>query len=251
MSDVCVVAITGASGGIGAAIALGLAKKGGYSIVLLARRKEELEKVALLCNGCAVAFVADCSIREQVAAAVAFSIQTFGKLDVFINNAGQGCSVRAMQMTDANIDDMMSANVKSAVYGMQEAAKVWKAHNVKGHIINVSSVLGRLPFPTPQAGIRSAYTGAKHFLNAITEVFRDDLAADGITVSLFSPGPVATDFGINASGVDSRHLPGTQDVQEVADVLIEECIVHRRVDVYSRPVYAEWVAKYYSVVSSR
>jgi short-subunit dehydrogenase len=102
-----------------------------------------------------------------------------------------------------------------------------------GQIVNVSSMLGRVPM----ASFRSAYNGAKHFLNAITANLRDELRGQypGITVSLVSPGVVATEFGVNAAygGPDSRTLPMSQPVEEVAEV-IERVIDTRAEDVYTR-----------------
>jgi NADP-dependent 3-hydroxy acid dehydrogenase YdfG len=139
---------------------------------------------------------------------------------------------------------MIQSNVKSALYGMQEVLPHFKARNA-GHIINVSSMLGRVPFFMP----RSAYCGAKHFLNALTATFRDELRQTypGIQVSLVSPGVVRTDFGLNAvhGGPDSRDIPGSQSAEEVA-VVIAGVIASRAPDIYTRPGARELVAKYYA-----
>src|SRR3954467_12999249 len=112
----------------------------------------------------------------------------------------------------------MQVNVKSALYGMQEVLPHFKSRN-DGHILTVSSMLGRVPFAT----IRSAYCGAKHFLNALTATLRDELKQShpGIQVSLVSPGVVRTDFGLNAmhGGPDSRTFPESQSAEEVAAVI--------------------------------
>jgi NADP-dependent 3-hydroxy acid dehydrogenase YdfG len=121
-------------------------------------------------------------------------------------NVGQGISRPPSQLTDEDIDEMMRVNVKSALYGMQEVLPHFKARG-QGHVINVSSMLGRIPFAT----IRSAYCGAKHFLNALTAMFRDEIQKThpGIQFSLVSPPAVSTEFGLNArhGGTDSRALP--------------------------------------------
>src|SRR5262249_26017486 len=146
--------------------------------------------------------------------------------------------------TDDDIDEMMLVNVKSALYGMQEVLPHFKARN-GGHIINVSSMLGRMPTFLP----RAAYSASKHFLNALTTNFRMELETThpGVQVSLVSPGVVATEFGLNAvyGGVDSRSIPGGQSAEDVADV-IASVIESREADVYTRNGAREAVAKYYS-----
>jgi NAD(P)-dependent dehydrogenase (short-subunit alcohol dehydrogenase family) len=139
---------------------------------------------------------------------------------------------------------MMKVNVKSALYGMQAVLPHFRQQG-RGHIINVSSMLGRIPF----AAVRSAYSAAKHALNALTANLRMELAGThpDIHVSSVHPGVVATGFGINArhGGVDSRALPGAQPVDEVAAV-IAELIEHPRADVYTRPGAQKIVVDYYA-----
>lgn len=139
---------------------------------------------------------------------------------------------------------MMRINVKSVLYGMQEILPHFKERKT-GHVINVSSLLGRVPFAT----IRSAYCGAKHFLNSLTASFRLEVHSQfpDIQVSLVSPGVVATDFGLNAigGGPDSRQFPGAQPPEEVAAV-ITDVILSRRADTYTRPEYRKLIAGYYS-----
>ena len=117
-----------------------------------------------------------------------------------------------------------------------------------GFISVASSVLGRMPMAT----FRSAYNGAKHFLNALTANVRDELAAThpGIQVSLVSPGVVRTEFGVNAvyGGPDSRTLPNSQSADEVADV-IAGVIGSRRADVYTRPGARQLVLDYLSALA--
>jgi len=240
-----VVVITGASAGIGAAAARLLASRGA-SVVLAARRRELLESVASTCGARALAVVADVGARAQVRRVVAEGIGRFGHLDVWINNAGQGITRAPSQLTDEDVDEVMRQNVKSALYGMQEVLPHFKERGA-GHVINVSSMLGRIPFAT----FRSAYCGAKHFLNALTATFRDEVQQThpGIQFSLVSPPVVRTDFGANAigGGPDSRQLPGSQSAEEVADV-IAGVIASRRPDVYTRAGSGDRVAGYYAAL---
>jgi short-subunit dehydrogenase len=210
-----VIVITGASGGIGAALADAVAKRGA-SVVLVARREGALSDAARACG-------------ERAHPVV-----------------GQGISRMPSQLTDQDVDDIIQVNVKSALYGMQEILPHFKERG-EGHVINVSSMLGRIPF----ALIRSAYSGAKHFLNALTANFREEVQQThpNIQFSLISPGVVSTDFGLNArhGGPDSRALPNAQTADEVAAV-IAGVIETRRADVYTRSGARERIASYYASV---
>lgn len=240
-----VVVITGASGGIGAAAAEEITRRGG-SVVLVARRLEALQAVAAKCGARSHAIVADVTSREQVRRVVNEAIAKFGRIDVWINNVGQGITRVPSELTDEDIDEAMLVNVKSALYGMQEVLPHFKSRG-DGHIINVSSMLGRIPF----AVIRAAYCGAKHFLNALTATFRSEVQQThpNIQFSLVSPGVVRTDFGLNAlhGGPDSRSFPDSQSAEEVAAV-IAGVIESRLPDVYTRAGATGRVAGYYASV---
>lgn len=237
-----VIVITGASSGIGAALAERLAARGDR-VVLAARRQHALEEVAARCDGRANVQVADVTDRMQVRGIVADTIRSLSRIDVWVNNAGQGISRNPSELTDEDIDVVMRANVYSALYGIQEVLPHFKERG-EGQIVNVSSLLGRVPF----AAIRSAYSGAKHFLNALTAMMRAEVQATHprIQISLVSPGIVRTDFGLNArhGGPDSRSFPESQSAEEVAEV-IARVIDTQQPDVYTRPAQ-QMVAKYYA-----
>jgi len=240
-----VVVITGASAGIGAALAELLGKKGN-AVVLVARRKERLEEVAARCGDNVLPIVADAADRGEVRRVIDATIQKFGHIDVWVNNVGRGITRAPSQLTDEDIDDMVQLNVKSALYGMQEVLPHFQQRG-RGHIINISSLLGRVPFFVP----RSAYCGAKHFLNALTATFRAEIQEThpGIQVSLVSPGVVRTEFGVAArhGGVDSRTIPDSQSAEDVAEV-IAGVIEFPRPDVYTRPGAQARIAGYYAGV---
>jgi NADP-dependent 3-hydroxy acid dehydrogenase YdfG len=241
-----VVVITGASGGIGAALAELLASRGA-SLLLAARREAELREVAARCGGRTHIVVADVTRREDVRRIVDTALERFGRIDVLVNNAGQGITRPPSELTDDDIDEMMRINVKSALYGMQEVLPHFRARG-SGHVINMSSMLGRIPY----VAHRAAYSAAKHYLNALTANFRAEVqqAHPGIQFSLVSPGVVHTDFGRNArhGGPDSRRVPDAQSAEEVAAV-IAGVIESRRPDVYTRQGARERVAKYYASVA--
>jgi NADP-dependent 3-hydroxy acid dehydrogenase YdfG len=238
-----VIVITGASAGIGAATATLLARRG-MSVVLMARRADALNAVASECGANALPIVGDAAGRADVKRVVEQAVARFGHIDVWINNVGQGITRPPSELTDDDIDSMMLLNVKSALYGMQEVLPHFKARG-EGHIINISSMLGRVPFAT----FRSAYCGSKHFLNALTATFRDEIQQThpGIQVSLVSPPVVRTEFGLNArhGGPDSRTLPNSQSAEDVAAV-IAGVIQSREPDVYTAPGSQQRIAGYYA-----
>jgi len=240
-----VVVITGASSGIGAALAETLAARGAAT-VLVARRAEALRGVAARCGGDTLAVTADVTRRDEVQRVVREALARFGAIDVWVNNVGQGISRLPSQLTDDDIDETMRVNVKSALYGMQEILPHFKERGT-GQIVNVSSMLGRAPLAT----IRSAYVGAKHFLNGLTATFRAEVQEmhPGIQVTLISPGVVRTDFGLNAlhGGPDSRALPDSQSAEEVATV-IADAIESRAADVYTARGAKARIAGYYGSI---
>lgn len=238
-----VVVITGASSGIGAAFAELAAKKGAIP-VLAARRVPELGTVTGRCGEQALPVVANVAQRADVERIRDAALERFGRIDVWINNAGRGITRPVSQLTDDDFDEIMRVNVKSALYGMQTVLPHFKARG-RGHIINMSSLLGRIPLvPT-----RSVYSAAKAALNSLTANLRMELREEypEIFVSSFLPGVVATEFGISAigGGIDSRRFPGAQSPDEVAAILWG-IVESPRADVYSRPAMREQVAAYYA-----
>ncbi|MBS1816369.1 MAG: SDR family oxidoreductase [Acidobacteria bacterium] len=237
-----VVVVTGASTGIGAVLAEQLAREGA-SVVLVARRAEALQEVAGRCGATAVPMVADMTVRADVTRVVQDTIAHFGHIDVWVNNVGQGITRLPTELTDEDIDEMVRINVKSALYGMQEVLPHFRARG-RGHVINISSMLGRIPF----ALYRSAYNGAKHFLNALTANFREEVKQThpDIQFSLVSPGVVYTEFGLRArhGGTDSRTLPQGQPPEAVADVIVS-VIRSRKPDVYTRAGARQMVLDYF------
>lgn len=237
-----VVVVTGASAGIGAALARLVGKAGGLP-VLVARREAELKKVAAE-SGDALVVVADVTKRADHERIVRETLAARGHVDAFVNNAGRGITRNVSELTDADLDDMMLVNVKSALYGMQAILPHFQARG-RGHLVNVSSMLGRLPM----AAFRSAYSASKHALNSLTANLRMELSAThpGIHVTTVLPGIVATEFGLNAlhGGMDSRQMPGAQTADEVAAV-IADVLVRPRADVYTRPEGRQMTAAYYA-----
>jgi NADP-dependent 3-hydroxy acid dehydrogenase YdfG len=239
-----VIVITGASAGIGAALAEVVSSRGARGIVLAARRLPELEQLATRLGPSAVAVLTDVSRREDNERLFARAIERFGQVDVWVANAGRGISRSVSELTDDDVDDMMTTNVKSVLYGIQAVLPHFKQRKT-GHLIAVSSMLGRIPF----APIRSAYSASKAAVNSLMTSLRLEVrpAFPEIQISTVMPGVVATEFGTNAlhGGMDSRALPNAQPVLEVANV-IADLIEHPRAEVYTRPEMRDIVSRYFS-----
>jgi short-subunit dehydrogenase len=244
------IVITGASAGIGAVLARQLAARGDQ-LMLAARRANELRQVARSCGRGTYDYATDVTRRQDVNRLRDEAVRTFGQVDVWINNAGRGINRHVLDLTDEDFDEMMAVNVKSALYGMQAILPHFQEHGA-GHLINVSSALGRVPF----AGQRSVYSAAKAALNSLTANLRMDLRAQypNIRVSLVIPGVVSTDFANNVLHADplaGGPGPGipAQTPEEVAAVIMD-LIDHPRAELYTNPAQAETIAHYYADVGA-
>jgi short-subunit dehydrogenase len=243
-----VIVLTGASSGIGAALARQLGEQG-HMLVLGARRAAQLRQVAEPFGQNALAVVTDVCRRADVEALRDAALQRFGQVDVWVNNAGRGIFRTVLELSDADVDEMLTVNLKSALYGMQAIVPYFQQRG-QGHLINISSFLGRIPF----AGVRSIYSASKAALNSLTANLRTDLArsAPGVQVSLVMPGVVDTDFAASALGAPagSAPMPGAQSPAEVAAV-IAALIEHPAAEIYTNPANTpELVQRYYADVAA-
>jgi short-subunit dehydrogenase len=239
-----VVIITGASAGIGLAVAE-LAVARGARVVLAARRQAELDAAAARLGDRAIAVVADVTRRADNELLRDKALAAFGQIDAFVANAGRGISRMVSELTDEDIDDMITVNVKSLLYAIQAVLPHFKEKK-RGQIVAISSGLARFPF-APQ---RSAYSASKAAVNLLMASLRGELRAQGldnIYATTVMPGVVATDFGKNAlhGGVDNAKLPGAQPVSEVAEVIVD-VLEKPRAEVYTRPQMRQLAEKYYS-----
>ena len=185
-----VVAITGASSGIGEATALACAKSGA-SVALAARREDRIAALAERISadgGNAWAFKADVGEELQARAFVDGAAEHFGRLDHVVNNAGV---MLLGPITDADTEEwrrMIHVNVFGVLYGSHAAIPHLKAQG-GGTIVNVSSVAGRV------ARLGSGvYNLTKFGVGAFSESLRQELAPEGIRVTLIEPGAVATEL---------------------------------------------------------
>ena len=184
-----VVAITGASSGIGRAAAQLLAARGA-AVVLGARREQQLAAVAAeitAAGGRAVYLVTDVTRRHDLQALVGLACDRFGRLDVLVNNAGIGpiSSFDALRVEDW--DAMIDVNIKGVLYGIAAALPLFRQQG-SGHIINVVSTAGLKILPT-----MGVYAATKNAVRTLTEALRQE-AGPNLRVTEVSPGFVATDF---------------------------------------------------------
>jgi NAD(P)-dependent dehydrogenase (short-subunit alcohol dehydrogenase family) len=239
-----VIVITGASAGIGAALAVEVQKRGAKGIVLAARDEAALTALAGKLGPTALAVPTDVTKRADLDRLRDRALAHFGQLDVLVNNAGRGITRSVSELTDADVDDMIAINVKSVLYGIQSVLPHFKEKQ-HGQIVTISSGLARFPF----AAVRSAYSASKAAVNLLMGSLRMELRASypNIHCTTVMPGVVATDFGKKAlhGGADSRGLPGAQPVEEVAQV-IANAIEKPVAECYTRPQMRELAAAYFS-----
>ncbi len=248
--DVKTVVITGASAGIGAELGLLLASRG-HRVVLAARRQDELDKLAARAGGEALAVRTDVTRRQEVEALKRRALEAFGGIDVWVNNAGRGIGRTVLEMDEADFDEMMASNVKSALYGIWAVVPHFQEKG-SGHLINVSSFLGRVPL----AAYRSAYSAAKSALNSLTANLRMDLKAShpGIHVSLVMPGIVRTEFplrslhGTPQAAWRAAAAADSQSPREVAEA-IAGLIREPRAEIYTNPSSADTALAYFGDVA--
>jgi short-subunit dehydrogenase len=213
-----ILVITGASSGLGLAIAKQAAAKGA-SLILLARDPQKLEQAHEQLKRYAVitkCFTTDVSAREQVKATFARIESQFGRIDVLINNAGFGLFQRLAEMSLEEYERMISINYLGAVYCTKYALPMMLRQQ-SGHMINIASQSGKVGTPKT-----SAYAASKHALLGFTNSIRHELRQDGITVSAVNPGPISTPF------LKQADVSGTY-VQNIARYLLDPDQVAKRV----------------------
>ena len=184
-----VVAITGASSGIGEATALLLAARGA-KVVLGARRLDRLETLAhriQSAGGEATAIRTDVKQRADLFALVALACARYGKLDVLISNAGIAPISLLDELRVQDWEDMIDVNIKGVLYGIAAALPIFRQQGF-GHFVNILSTAGLKIVPT-----MAVYAGSKNAVRAISEGLRQE-AGDKLRVTVISPGFVQTDL---------------------------------------------------------
>jgi len=189
------VVVTGGNSGIGEAIVLAAAAEGANVVIDYVADPEEttalIAKVEAA-GGHAVGVQADVSQAADLHTMIETAVDTYGRLDVLINNAGIETRTSLLETTEADFDKVMGINMKSAFFGTQAAAKKFIAQGGGGLILNISSVHEDWPMPG-----NIAYCVSKGGIRMLTRTAGVELGAHEIRVVSIAPGAVATP--INAS----------------------------------------------------
>lgn len=215
-----VVVITGASSGIGKALALEFARNG-YHLSICARNKTALEEVQKLCIELGVQceiFQADIAQKEDCKKFIEFTLQKFQRIDVLINNAG--ISMRAL-FKDCDLEDfekVMNVNFWGTVYCTKFALP--SLLNSKGHIIGISSIAGYRGLPA-----RSGYSASKFAMNGFLESLRTELLYTGVNVLTVAPGFTASN--IRNTALDGKGNTQKESPLDESQIMpAEECAKH-------------------------
>lgn len=184
--DRAVCIVTGASSGIGAATARLLASEGA-AVVLAARRADRLDALAEELPG-ALAVPTDVTVPEQIEHLVARTLDAHGRIDVLVNNAGQGLHVPLVDLDPADLRAVFELNVIAPLVAMQAVLPAMRAQS-RGAIVNVSSATSLRVFP----GL-GGYSATKAALNMLSQIGRLEFEADGVAVSEVYPSITASEF---------------------------------------------------------
>ena len=233
LSAYSTILITGASSGIGEALALGLAERG-CRLALAARGADRLNAVASACRslGADVLTVpTDVSDEAQCRAFVGAAAERFGQVDALINNAGISMWARFDELDDLEpIRRIMAVNYLGAVYCTHTALDHLKAS--RGRIVNVASLTGKTGVPT-----RTGYAASKHAMAGFFDSLRIELSGTGVSVTTAFPGFVSTGVRRHAYGPDGQPL-GESPVDEAGAMSPEKCarLILRAADRRKREV---------------
>lgn len=217
-----VIAITGASSGIGAATARRLARAGA-PVVLGARRVERLQALAEEIesrSGRAAVVPVDVTRPDDPEALVATAVERFGSLDVFVSNAGVGPISRMSARRAADWDAMIDVNVRGVLHGIAAALPVFERQG-RGHFVTIVSTAGLKILPT-----MAVYAGTKNAVRTILEGLRQEQTDGQVRTTAISPGYVRTEFASTIT--DEEVLAGVQSGME--DLALDPDAVARTVE---------------------
>lgn len=224
MNNKPLIAITGASSGIGAATAR-VFSEAGYPVLLMARRVELLEALGLPNSVCAKVDVLE---KAALARAIQNAEQTYGPVDCLINNAGVMMNGTAKDQATEQWDTMIDVNLKGLLYGIK-AVLPGMVKRCRGTIINVSSIAGRKTFHA-----HSVYSGTKFGTHAISESIREEVASSNVRVITVAPGMVETELVSHTTQDDARE--GWYDyAKKIGGALSPKDIAESMLFVYRAP----------------
>lgn len=211
-----VIAITGASSGIGESAALLLAERGA-DVVLAARRSDRLEALASRireAGGRVVHLRTDVRRRADLAALVALARESFGRLDVLVSNAGVGHVAPLDELRVDEWDDMIDVNFKGVLHGIAAALPVFREQG-SGQFVNVLSVAGLRIVPD-----QAVYAATKNAVRTLSEGLRQE-AGDALRVTTVSPGMINTEFidGVPSSEAQAALLARVKRVAIEPDAI--------------------------------
>jgi NAD(P)-dependent dehydrogenase (short-subunit alcohol dehydrogenase family) len=209
--------VTGASRGIGRAIALRLGRMGA-SVAICARKRDDLERTAasLREEGIrALPIVADVTLAGDVETLIERTSAEFGEIEVLVNNAGIGIFGSFYERSESDWDAVLNANLK-AVFLTSRAVAPRMIRSGKGHIINISSLASKSAF---SGG--ALYCASKWGLMGLTACMAEDLRAHGVRVSAICPGSVNTEFSPH-SGRTTATLLQPEDVAHAVATLLTQ-----------------------------
>ncbi|HYW29496.1 MAG TPA: SDR family oxidoreductase [Gaiellales bacterium] len=209
--DGAVAVVTGASSGIGLAVARAL-RDAGARVVVSSRRMELLEPVAKELDGLAV--TCDVGDYRQVQALVAAAVDWGGKLTVMVNNAGYGVFGPLHEIDAERVEGMIRTNVLGVIYGMRAAGEQLVRQRQGGGIVNISSIVGE--FPDPGSG---AYAASKAAVDLLSRTGYRELRDHGIHVVNIKPALTDTEFSAVARG--STHRTGGDPPEKVARWVVD------------------------------
>lgn len=246
--------ITGASSGIGEALAYAF-HRAGAKLILSARREDELKRVQGQCSGEAAARILPLDIAQatELQGKVREALEIFGGIDILVNNAG--VTQRSL-VKDTELEvyrRLMEVNFFGAV-AVTRAVLPFMIENKRGHIVVVSSLVGK--FGTP---LRSGYAAAKHALHGFFDSLRAEVARYGIKVTLVCPGYIRTDISLHALRGDGG-LHGKMDVGQARGMPVDQCaakilkaIGKKKEEVYvgDRDKYIVYVKRFFPTLFSR
>jgi NADP-dependent 3-hydroxy acid dehydrogenase YdfG len=202
-----VVFVTGASRGVGAAVARAF-HDAGAQVALASRTGDDLGLSGALGLEC------DVRVRASVEAAVAAAVERFGRLDVVVANAGVGSYGPFLEMDLDDVEAMIDINLKGTIY----AARFGLPHLIdsKGDFVSLASVAGLRAFPG-----EAVYNASKFGQVGFTRALDHEMREQGVRVTNIAPGGIATDFAMGTGRTpDMPELEGMMSAEEVADVVL-------------------------------
>jgi len=225
--------ITGAGKGIGKALAIGFAKEG-IHVALLSRTSKDLEKVAkeVRTYGVeAIVATADVSSINSVNKAADIVMNSFGRIDILINNAGIGKFGNFMDLEPAEWEEIININLMG-VYYVTRAFLPQMIERKTGDIINISSTAG-----LKGHAVTSAYSASKFGVLGLTDSLMQEVRKHNIRVNAFIPSTVATDMALDLNLTDGNPEKVLQP-EDIAEVLIGQLKLNRRVMVVNSSVWS-------------